>query len=270
MTKITRITTQKKNTERYNIFLSEGAGDKYGFSVGVDVLIEFNLHKDLELTDMMINKLIKQDTLHKSYSKVINYLGYRMRTEKEIRDYLVKDEVDEEHVEQIIQKLHERKLIDDQEFAMMFVRSRIQTTSKGPAMVKQELQAKGVSKDYATKAVELYTYGVQYEKAEKLVEKRLNRMSKDSFTKQLQKIRTLLMRNGFSGDVIKDVLADIDDSKDAGEEWEAIKTQGEKLFRKHQRKLTGYELSQKVKEGLYRQGFKIDLINTFLEKMVEE
>lgn len=270
MKKITRITTQKKNTHRYNIFITDGPGEKYGFSVDEDILIEFNLRKDLELTESLINKLLNQDTLVKSYSKVINYLGYRMRTEKEIRDYLYKDEVDEEHISKIIEKLYERKLIDDQEFAMMFARSRIQSTSKGPTMVNQELMAKGISKDYASKAVQLYTYGVQYEKATKLVEKRLNRSSKDSFTKQLQNVRTLLMRNGFNSEVIQDALADVNDTKDSDEEWEAINSQGEKLLRRHSRKLTDNALRQKVKQGLYQKGFAIKLIDTFLDKAMTE
>lgn len=270
MKKITRITTQKRNAHRYNIFISDGPGEKYGFSVDEDILVEFNLRKGLELDEVMMNKLMHQDTLHKSYSKVISYLGYRMRTEKEIRDYLVKDEVDEEHIEKIIDMLNERNLIDDQEFAMMFVRSRIQTTTKGPGIVKQELRAKGVSNAYAMHATELYTYDVQYEKTSKLVEKRLRRNSKDSFTKQRQQIQALLMRNGFDGDVIQDVLRDIDDEKDSDEEWEAIKSQGERLLSRHERKLTGFKLRQKVKEGLYRQGFEGQLIDTFLDEVTEE
>lgn len=270
MKKIARITTQKRSSHRYNVFISDGSGETYGFSVDEDVLVKYNLRKGLTLDDVMINQLKSQDTLHKSYSKVISYLGYRMRTEKEIRDYLVKDEVDEEHIDQIIHMLKERQLLDDQEFAKMFVRSRIQTTLKGPGIVKQELAAKGVAHAYITRATELYTYDVQYQKATKHVEKRLKRQSKDSFVKQLQQIQALLMRNGFEGNIISDVLHDIDNEKDADEEWEAIKNQGERLLLKHQKKQSGYELRQKVKASLYRQGFEEQLIEKFLDQAWEE
>lgn len=270
MKKLSRITTQKRNTHRYNIFIEEGNHEDYAFSVEEDVLVEFNLHKGLELDEALINKLMNQDTLHKSYSNAISYIGLRMRTEKEIRDYLVKKEVDDVHIDEIIQKLFERDLIDDQEFANMFVRTRIQTSTKGPGLVKQELRAKGVSDKYATSATELFTYGIQYEKAEAVVEKRMRRSSKDSFTKQMQQIRATLMRNGFTGDVIQDVIKEVDDQKDTDEEWEAIKKQGEQLLSKHGRKLSGFKLRQKAKEGLYRKGFQGSLIDTFLDEALEE
>lgn len=47
---ITKISTQKKNTERFNIFLD----DKYAFSVDADVLVKFELKKGKELDDLDI------------------------------------------------------------------------------------------------------------------------------------------------------------------------------------------------------------------------
>src|SRR5690625_4581235 len=101
MMKITRITTQKRSKHRYNIFIDGGQGEQYGFSVDEDILIEFGLRKGLELDEAMMRKLVQQDSIHKSYDQAIRYLGYRMRTEKEIRDYLLKKEVDREHITEI-------------------------------------------------------------------------------------------------------------------------------------------------------------------------
>src|SRR5699024_5449048 len=116
MTKIARITTQKKHKNRYNIFLDNGQSEKYGFSVDEAILIEYGLRKGLELDDSMITTLIQKDTLHKSYTQAINFLSFRMRTKKEIYDYLVKKEVDTEHITKIIDKLIAEKLIDDGQF----------------------------------------------------------------------------------------------------------------------------------------------------------
>ena len=45
MSMITKITTQQKNKERFNIFVDEGKGEKYAFSVDEAVLIKFQLKK---------------------------------------------------------------------------------------------------------------------------------------------------------------------------------------------------------------------------------
>ncbi|WP_174615964.1 recombination regulator RecX [Virgibacillus ihumii] len=267
MVKITRITTQQKRKDRYNIFLDDGNGEKYGFSVDESVLIENRLRKNLVLDDSMVTTLVHQDTLHKSYTLAINFLSYRMRTKKEIYDYLVKKEVDAEHIKQIMDKLINEKLVDDRQFAEAFVRTRIETTSKGPQLVKKELLEKGVEPKFAGEAINLYTYAIQYERAEKWVAKKLNGSSKNkSFKQKVQQLQGTLMQKGFTQDVIQDVLTDVNEMKDDDAEWGALVSQGEKLLRKHRKKTSGYELRNKIKEGLYRKGFTIDQINQFLDE----
>lgn len=270
MAKISKITTQRRSKHRYNIFLDDGKSEKYGFSVDEDVLIDFNLRKGMELNEAMVLKLVNQDSFHKSYAKVINYLGFRMRTKKEIRDYLIKDEVDEEHIKKIMDKLIERKLVNDGEFAELFVNTRMKSSAKGPTLVKQELMRKGVSSQIANEAVENIDYNTQYEKATKVAEKRLRRNTKDSFRKQMDQLRAALMRNGFTGDVIKAVIDNIDEEeKDVDEEWEGLVHHGERFLRRHQ-KLSGYELRSKVKQGLYGQGFALNLIDQYLDEHMED
>lgn len=269
MTKITRITTQKNNKQRYNIFLDDGQGEKYGFSVDEAVLAREWLQKGMELDAATISMLVQQDTLHKSYNQAINYLSYRMRTKKEIVDYLVKKETDPEHITKIIDKLISERLINDEQFAEAFVNTRIHTSDKGPILIQRELIEKGVSHLIAEKSVEKYTYDVQYDKALKWAEKKLKQTKKNAFRKQLQQMQATLMQKGFTQDVIQEVAAEIQEEKDEEAEWEAIIHHGGKLQRKHQQKYVGYELRNKMKEGLYRKGFSFELINQYLDEQLQ-
>lgn len=270
MTKITRITTQKRNKHRYNIFIDHGKGERYGFSVDEDILIEFNLRKDLEIDEAMMATLLEQDTLHQSYAQVLRYLSYRMRSEKEIREYLTKKEVDKEQIHQIIEKLISRQLIDDTEFAKMFVNTRLQTSTKGPSFVKKELLLKGISEPIARQAVNKYSIDMQYDKAKKIAIKKIRQSSKHSFYKRQQQLQATLLRNGFTQEIIKDVLADMQAEQNDQEEWDALIHHGERLLERHQRKISGHELRNKLKEGLYRQGFAIGLIDTFIDEKIED
>jgi len=268
VTKITRITTQKRSKHRYNIFIDDNQGEQYGFSVDEDILIEFGLRKGLELDEAMMRKLVQQDSIHKSYDQAIRYLGYRMRTEKEIRDYLLKKEVDREHITEIMNKLSSRKLLNDKEFAIAFVNTRIQTTTKGPGLVEKELMQKGVTQQIARQAVEQYTYGIQYEKAMKVAEKKIRQSSKHSFNKQLDQMQSTLIRNGFTRDVINDVRSEYREETDQDAELEALQHHGERLLRRYQGKYDDYELRNKLKEGLYRQGFSIGMIEDALPSLI--
>lgn len=267
---IAKITTQKRRKDRYNIYLSDGKNEAYAFSVDEAVLIEFHLRKGMELDESMIEALKKKDTIQKSYSMAINFLSYRMRTRKEMEDYLIKKEVEPEHIKIIIERLLEEKLIDDKQFAEMFVRTRISTSSKGPLLIKRELMEKGVSNVIASEAVELYSYDLQYEKVVQLLEKKQKINKRESYKQQIQKTQAHLLQRGFSQAVITDAIASLDEEQETGEEWEALCYQGEKLLRKYTKRYEGFVLFQKMKEGLYRKGFQMDEINRFIDEYVKE
>ncbi|RKQ31401.1 recombination regulator RecX [Oceanobacillus halophilus] len=268
MKKIARITIQKKRKDRYNIFLTDGEKEEYAFSVDEAILVEFQLRKGLELEDSMIQTLVEKDTIQKSYGMAINYLSYRMRTKKEMRDYLVKKEVEPEHIPIIVDRLMNEKLLDDKQFAQMFVRTRMSTSNKGPMLIKKELMEKGVQADIASEAIGLYPYDVQYEKVAKMLEKKLQTSKKESFQKQLQKIQGNLIQKGFGQAVITDAISEVKEEKDEDEEWEAVIYQGDKLLRKHSKKQEGFALQNKIKEGLYRKGFTMELISRYIDEYV--
>lgn len=270
MKKIAKITTQKRKKDRYNIFLYDGENEEYAFSVDEAVLVEFHLRKGLELDDSMIETLKKKDNIQKSYLLAINFLSYRMRTKKEMHDYLKKKEVDPEHIKVVIERLIKEKLIDDKLFAEMFVRTRISTSSKGPLLIKKELVEKGVTNSIAGQAIELYSYELQYEKVSKLLEKKRMTSKKESNKQQVQKLQGHLLQKGFSQAVVSDALNNFDQEQESEDEWEALCYQGDKLLRKNKKKYEGFTLKQKMKEGLYRKGFQMDDINRFLDEFLEE
>lgn len=269
MKKIARITTQKRNKERYNIFISENDKEYYGFSVNEAILIQCALSKGMELTDDFLEDLLQQNTLYEAYTRAIHYLSYRMRTKKEIRDHLIKKEVEPMQADEVLTRLEEEKLTDDLEFAKMFVRTRMSTSDKGPGYIKRELMGKGVTDQIASEALELYTFGDQLEKALDFTMKKNRQQVRESHTQKKQRIQTALMQRGFYPEVIKEAISELEEEKNEDAELEAMKQQADKLIRKHGRTLEGYKLKQKVKEGLYRKGFSIDTINAYLENEIE-
>lgn len=270
LVKISKITAQKKNKQRFNIFLKDGEKDYYAFSVDEAILVKNMLRKDMELTDAELENLMKETSSYKAYSLCIQFLSYRMRTKREIYNYLIKKEIDEEAIPEIIDRLVREKLVDDREFALMFTRTRIQTSLKGPTVVKQEIMEKGVTSEIADEAIELFTYDIQKEKAEKLLDKKSKQQQKHSHFKEKQKLQQHLMEKGFRGDVVKELLEEWNEQKDTSEEWNAVKYQGERLWRRHSKQLTGYSLNQKVKQGLYQRGFNREWIEKFLNEAEED
>lgn len=265
MFKISRISVQKKNASRYNIFLTDGERERYGFSVDEDVLVSHRLHKGKQLTDATIALLKEQDDVSKSYHLAIRYLSYRMRTKKEIEDYLKKKEVNPEHIDLVMEQLKQERLIDDLKFAESYIRTKVKTSMKGPLLLKQELIQKGVSEADVMTAMKEYPKEQQIEQAMKWAQKTFARTGKRSYRMELNRIKAGLMQKGFSKDIISEATRYLSEELDEKNEWSALVYQGEKLWKKQERKYDGYELKNKVKAGLYRKGFSFDMIEQFVD-----
>lgn len=263
---ITKITTQQKNTDRFNIFMDYGKGEEYAFSVDSDVLIRFNLRKGLEIDDFSFLEIQFQDDIRKAYNLAVSYLARRMRSEQEIKEHLTQKEVEEPVINEVLHKLTSQKYINDEEYAISFVRTQMNTTDKGPDVIRMELKERGINEAFIRHALDEYPKEEQIEKAIKLTEKLIKKSSKESQRIVKQKAEQLLLRKGYPFDVIHLALNEAETDKEQDEEMEAIRYQGEKADRKYS-KFNGTEYRQKMKQALYRKGFSMDLIDKYLEEI---
>lgn len=268
MAVITKITTQQKNQDRYNIFMDYGKGEVFAFSVDSDVLIKFQLKKGMDIDEFSLMEIHYQDDIRKAYNMAITYLSRRMRSEKEIKDYLSQKEVEEPVIQEVIHKLLAQKYLNDLEFAIAYTKTQINTTDKGPDLVRMGLKEKGIDPIIIEKSLEDFSYDLQLEKAIKLSGKSIQKNSKESHRITKQKAEQLLLRKGYSYEVINNVVSEmnVDEEED---ELGAIRFQGEKLNRKYHQ-LTGFEYEQKMKQALYRKGFSFDLIGKYLSDEKEK
>ncbi|MEI5742346.1 recombination regulator RecX, partial [Staphylococcus aureus] len=80
MPKITKIEVQKKNKERFNLFLDE----QFEMGIDIDTLVKFNLKKGQQLEAADMAEIQKYDHYRIGLNKAIQYLSYKKRTEKEV------------------------------------------------------------------------------------------------------------------------------------------------------------------------------------------
>lgn len=265
---ITKITVQQKQKDRYNIFVDNGDGEKYAFSVDEDVLIKYQLKKGLELDDFAVSEIFYQDDIRKAYSKAVQYLAARMRSEHEVRQHLQKKELDEHIINEVIHKLYQYQFLNDREFAVAFVRTQIHTTDKGTIVIGQELKEKGIIDEIIEAALLEYPYELQFEQCFNLSKKFVEKNKKDSAKLLKQKLEQMLIRKGYPFEMIQETIRGIDFDKGEDVELEALRKQGDKLLGKYSR-YSGYEFTQKMKQALYRKGFSLDLIEQYLANIQE-
>ncbi|MBC1727419.1 recombination regulator RecX [Listeria seeligeri] len=257
--KITSISVQQKNKERYNIFVDE----KYNFSVDEEVLARFQLMKGKQLTEAEIEEIKQADMVRKGLNKAINFLSHRVRSEKEIRDYLRKQEMEPYAIDAILQKLADMDYINDAEFAELFTKTQIKTTLKGPRTIERELVEKGLTREIISQVILEYSEEAQIVNAEKQARKIMRRNNKSAKKTLQQKIITDLIQKGYTTEIAKLSATNVTSELDAADEVEILQKQLEKAIRKNKR----YKPSiakQKTITSLMQKGFSYDTIQSYL------
>ena len=146
------------------------------------------------------------DNFDKFYKKALNFLSFRPRSEKELRDYLIKKKADDLSIHKIIESLKENKFLNDKEFARWLIEQRTLFRPKAQRIIKMELKQKGIDADLIEDAFKDIVNS-DLEKALALGLKRMERYAKEKDRKKIyEKLGRFLASRGFDWDTIKEVI----------------------------------------------------------------
>jgi len=200
MKKITAITAQKKNPNRVNIYLD----GEFAFALA-RITAAWLKTGDL-LNDEKIAKLQAEDSKERAYQQAMLFLSYRARSEKEIRQNLLKHEYSEDVVEGTLQRLRESGLANDNEFARAWVENRSTFRPRSRRALTMELRQKGLDVETVNAAVsEVDESALAYETARKRAP-RLKGLEWSEFRKKLSEY---LARRGFPYSVITSTVTQL-------------------------------------------------------------
>ena len=186
--KITALIAQKRNPERVSVHL-EGE-----FAFGLTRLVAAWLQVGQELSDEKIASLQAEDALEMAYQQALKYLNYRVRTEREVRQNLAQHKISDEIITQVIARLRQSGLVDDQRFAQAWVENRSEFHPRSRRALAVELQRKGLAEETVQHALdEIDDTELAYQAASKYA-RRLEELGWPDFR---QKMYAFLARRGF-------------------------------------------------------------------------
>jgi regulatory protein len=205
---ITQIETQKKNTGRFNIYL-DGA---FAFGLEEEVVLRHHLHKGDRLKASTIDEILLVEEKTRAKEKALAYLSYRMRSVEELRKKLNEKGFAGRTIEPVIEDLLRVGLLNDQQFASAYVRSRMIQKPMSKRLLLRELFARGIENTIAEETVEKeYGNHSEFEVAIELVRKKGERLCSDRIEsrKIKKRISDFLARRGFNWDVIGEVIREL-------------------------------------------------------------
>ncbi|MBI5079705.1 MAG: RecX family transcriptional regulator [Chloroflexi bacterium] len=197
MPKITALKVQARNKNRVNVYLDDE------FAFGLVMIEAAKLHLGQVLSDADIERIKKSDDSEMAFEKAVKFISYRPRSEKEVRQNLKKKEIEAGLIDEAVQRLKRVGLLNDEQFAQMWVESRSHSKPKGRRVLKIELRQKGLSRE----AVDAAVAGTNDEEvARRLAASRAPRLKKLPKIEFRRKLGSYLARRGINYEIILEVV----------------------------------------------------------------
>jgi regulatory protein len=199
--KITALKVQKKNQQRVNVYLDSE------FAFGLSRIVASRLHIGQELDDDKIVQLKDEDEQEINYQRAIRFLGYRIRSNSEIKKHLELQGTSEDIIDSVVNRLERNGLLDDKQFAQLWVENRNEFRPRSHRMLFVELNKKGIHPDVINQVLDDTSSDEElvFKAAENQVRKYRNLDWRDF----RRKLSSYLARRGFSYAVINPVVNQI-------------------------------------------------------------
>lgn len=153
----------------------------------------------------------------KLLSAAYRFVSYRPRSEKEFRDFLnqklkKRKVYDIAVIPRVIRRLSELGYVDDEAFARWWVDSRMRFRPKGTRVLTMELLRKGVAKSVIQTAITAIHKEASINEKDvvyALAKKKIGLWTALPRLQRKRKLFEFLLRRGFEGEVISDVVDEL-------------------------------------------------------------
>jgi regulatory protein len=143
---VTDVKGQKKDG-RVSVFLDES----FWFGTSIEAASDLGLRPGLKLNEEKLQEIEEAVVQYQALDRTIHFLGYRLRTEAEIRKKL-SGEYSEDIIDQTVQKLYEYSYLDDQLWASEMVRSA-REIGKGEQWLREKAWKAGLEGQVLKEAI---------------------------------------------------------------------------------------------------------------------
>lgn len=230
-----------------------------------DVILNNNLLYKKQIDNELYDLIIKDTTYYEVYNKVIKYILKKRRSEKEISDYLISQNLNKSDLDKTILKLKRNNLINDTEYCKAFINDNLYLGNKGINKIKQQLLNQGISNEIIENELNNIDNQLLFNKLEKLVKKKisLNKKYSNNFLKQ--KILKELLELGYDKNDITYII-----ENNLSSDYSILQREFEKNYNKLKKIYKGYDLIKNIKCKMIGRGFGINQVEQLLKEKTEE
>ena len=200
---IVKTIKSKYRSDKYYIYFQ----DESVCEISPDVLLKYNISIGREINEAEMKLIMSDQNFINAKQSAYIFAAYKPRSEKQVRDKLKGMKYDQDKINFAIDFVSDFNLIDDNKFAISFVKDYLQRKPSSISKLKMELKIKGIDLQIIDKT--LLEFGIEENELEfaiKSAEKKLKKINFKPKEKHKELVKTHLLREGFKYDLIKQVI----------------------------------------------------------------
>jgi regulatory protein len=194
---ITALKVQKRNRNRVNVYLDE----RFAFGLASHLVVP--LRRGQFLSDKEIAHLKKEDEFQQAYERITKLIAHRPRSEAEVRRRMERQGVTPDLAERVIERLATVGLLNDAEFAQLWVENRETFRPRSRHMLRYELRQKGLDEEVIAQALQQVD---EKESAHRLALQQGRRLSRLDWPAFRRKLTGYLARRGYPYEITRDAV----------------------------------------------------------------
>ena len=188
-----KLKTKKSNTE-FNV-----VANGQPFLLHSDIIAKYGLSTNLEVADNIFRECVIESEYLFCLNKATNYINSKLKTTKQLKDYLYLKGFKTQTINRVVEKLKEYKILNDEYFTEVFVKSNQNKFSK--KSLENKLATKGVKKEIFSSFIE------EVDDKNLCIELSKKFMKNKELTKEnFEKLMRHLQYKGFNYDAISSAL----------------------------------------------------------------
>ena len=227
-----------------------------------NVILKNNLLRTSNINLELLEKVMNENIYYEIYNMALTYIEIKMRTSKEIKDYLNKKNFNTKIIDEVLDRLNKEGYLNEEKYIDAFVNDKVNLTNWGPYKIKKSLLDLELDETLINNKLNTINENVWNDKITKIINKKLNSLKNKSTYMVKNKLKIDLYNLGYDNNLIEENLNNLNLNNN-----ENIKKEYSKAYNKYSKKYMDQELYQKVKSYLYRKGYKIEEINYMLDNL---
>ena len=198
---ITDLVATRRDPDRIAVDLN----GTFAFALPADLVASERLEVGDVLDEARVARLLSDDERARATNAALTFLGYRARSEREVRDRLRRGRFSQEAIDHAITRLHDWRYLDDEDFARRWVENRSTHRPRGRRLLQQELRQKGIASETAREVIEESDLD-EIAMATALARQRVSSYAGQDALTVRRRLGGYLARRGYGFDVVRAAL----------------------------------------------------------------